>query len=214
LLDIPQSCRTFGACHAVIATAIKLLKNHLEVNMSWKNSAQRYGSVSIALHWIMAILMVGVYACIELHEVYGRTPRGAMFENWHTMLGLSILLLVVLRLGLRFVQPTPVVTPPLVNWQHKLAILMHLALYIFMLVMPVIGWVLLSAEGHKVMFFGLQLPALATADRAFADSVAEVHEVIGTLGYVLVGLHTAAALLHHYIIKDNTLLRILPRKGE
>jgi cytochrome b561 len=181
--------------------------------MNWKNSAQRYGAVSIALHWVVVVLMVGVYASIELHEVYGRTPTGAMFENWHTLLGLSILLLVVLRLGLRFVQPTPTIVPPLVNWQHKLAILTHVALLAFMLVMPVIGWVLLSAEGHDVRFFGLQLPALAAADRAFADSVAEVHEVIGTLGYFLIGLHTAAALFHHYIIKDNTLVRILPRKG-
>jgi cytochrome b561 len=102
--------------------------------------------------------------------------------------------------------------PPLVNWQHKLAILTHVALLAFMLVMPVIGWVLLSAEGHDVMFFGLQLPALASADRAFAASVAEVHEVIGTLGYFLIGLHTAAALFHHYISKDNTLTRMLPRR--
>jgi len=186
----------------------------MELDMNWKNSAQRYGTVSIVLHWVMALLMVGVYASIELHEAYGRTPTGAMFESWHTMLGLSILLLVILRLGLRFFQKTPTIQPPLVNWQHTLAILMHLALFAFMLVMPVIGWVLLSAEGHDVMFFGLQLPALAAADRGFADSVAEVHEVIGTLGYFLIGLHTAAALLHHYIVKDNTLVRMLPRAGK
>ena len=91
---------------------------------------------------------------------------------------------------------------------------MHVALLALMLVMPVIGWVLLSAEGHEVMFLGLQLPGLANADRAFADSVAEVHEVIGTLGYFLIGLHTVGALFHHYIIKDNTLVRMLPRKKQ
>lgn len=182
--------------------------------MRWKNSARRYGAVSIALHWVMAALMAGVYASIELHEVYGRTPTGAMFENWHTQLGFSILLLVVLRLGLRFAQPVPGIVPPPVNWQHVLGLLMHVALLAFMLIMPVIGWVLLSAEGHDVMFLGLQLPALAGADRAFADSVAEVHEVIGTLGYFLIGLHTAAALFHHYVIKDNTLVRILPHKNQ
>jgi superoxide oxidase len=179
--------------------------------MNWKNSTQRYGTVSLALHWVMALLMVGVYASIELHEAYGRTPTGAMFESWHTLLGLSILLLVILRLGLRLFQTTPTILPPLVNWQHKLAILMHVALLAFMLVMPMIGWVLLSAEGHDVMFFRLHLPALAAADREFADSVAEVHEVIGTLGYFLIGFHTAAALFHHYITKDNTLVRMLPQ---
>jgi cytochrome b561 len=180
--------------------------------MNWKNSPLRYGTVSITLHWVMALLMVSVYATIELHEAYGRTPTGAMFENWHTMLGFFILFLVVLRLGLRFAQATPAITPPLGNWQHKLAALMHVALYAFMLVMPVIGWVLLSAEGHDVMFLGLQLPALAATDRAYADTVAEVHEVIGTLGYYMVGLHAVAALFHHYFVKDNTLVRMLPQK--
>ncbi len=184
-----------------------------EVNMSWKNSAQRYGSVSMALHWIMALLLGGAYACIELHEAYGRTPTGAMFERWHTMLGLSILFLVVLRLGLRFVQPTPGIEPPLVNWQHKLAVFMHVALYGFMLVMPVIGWVLLSAEGHDVFFFGLQLPVLVAKDRAFANTVGEVHEWVGTLGYFMIALHTAAALFHHSFMKDNTLVRMLPVKS-
>jgi superoxide oxidase len=135
-----------------------------------------------------------------------------MFESWHSMLGLSILLLVVLRLVLRVVQPTPVIVPALVNWQHKLAVFMHVALYVFMFIMPVIGWVLLSAEGHDAIFFGLPLPALIATDRVVADKVAEVHEVIGTLGYFMIGMHTAAALFHHYVVKDNTLVRILPKK--
>lgn len=180
--------------------------------MSWKNSEQRYGTVSIALHWLMALLMVGVYACIELHEAYGRTPTAAMFERWHTMLGLAVLWLVVVRLVLRFMQPTPAIVPPMVDWQHKLAMLMHVALYAFMVVSPLIGWLMFSAEGHDVMFFGLQLPSLTERDRAFAVQVGEVHEAVGTLGYFLIGAHTAAALFHHHVVKDNTLLRMLPRR--
>lgn len=180
--------------------------------MSWKNSAQRYGAVSIGLHWLMALVMVAVYACIELHEAFGRTPTGALFETWHSWLGLTVLWLVLLRLVLRFLQPTPAITPPLVAWQHKLSLLMHVALYGFMLVMPLIGWLLLSAEGHEISFFGLPLPVLTARDRPFAEQVAEVHEAIGTLGYFMIGLHTVAALFHHYVVKDNTLLRMLPRK--
>lgn len=181
--------------------------------MAWHNTTLRYGAVSIALHWLTLVLMVAVYACIEMHEVYGRTPTGAMFENWHSMLGLAILWLTVLRLGLRFMQPVPLITPPLVRWQQLLATLMHVALLAFMLAMPVIGWVLLSAEGHAVVFFGLPLPALTAPDRAFAETVKEVHEVIGTLGYFLIGLHAAAALFHHYVVKDNTVMRMLPGKS-
>lgn len=181
--------------------------------MGWKNSAQHYGSVSIALHWVTALVMIGVYACIELHEAFGRTPTGAMFERWHSMLGLTILWLVIARLLLRWLQPTPAIVPPLVSWQHKLAVLMHLALFAFMLVMPLLGWVLLSAEGHEIVFFGLPLPALTAADRDFAEIVAEVHEEIGSFGYLLIGVHTAAALFHHYIVRDNTLVRMLPRRS-
>jgi superoxide oxidase len=184
----------------------------LETIMVWKNSAARYGSVSIALHWLMLALMACVYAFIELHEVYGRTPTGAMFENWHTLTGLAILLLVIVRLGLRLVQPVPAIMPPLARWQHTLATLVHVALLALMLVQPVIGWLLLSAEGHDIVFVGIQLPALTAPDRAFAESVAEVHEVIGTLGYLLIGMHAAAALFHHYVVKDNTLMRMLPRR--
>ncbi len=181
--------------------------------MAWKNSATRYGSVSIVLHWLMLVLLVGVYACIELHEVYGRTPTGAMFENWHTTLGFAVLVLVIGRLVLRFAQPRPATVPPLAAWQDRLATLMHFVLLGFMLVMPLIGWVLLSAEGHDVVFLGLPLPGLTPPDRAFAETVAEVHEVIGTLGYVLIALHAAAALFHHYVVKDNTLMRMLPRRS-
>lgn len=89
---------------------------------------------------------------------------------------------------------------------------MHLALYVFMLAMPLLGWLLLSAEGEPVPFFGLELPALVGPDPALADSVEELHETIGTVGYYLVGLHAAAALFHHYFQRDNTLLRMLPQR--
>lgn len=186
----------------------------LDTIMAWKNTPTRYGSVAIGLHWLTLVLLAGVYACIELYEAYEDTPTGEMFEDWHTTLGLAVLVLVVVRLTLRFVQPMPAIAPPLVQWQHRLATLMHVVLLAFMLAMPLIGWVLLSAEGHAVVFLGLPLPALTAPDRAFAETVAEVHEVIGTLGYLLIGMHAAAALFHHFVVKDNTLVRMLPGKEE
>ena len=75
-----------------------------------------------------------------------------------------------------------------------------------------VSWLLLSAEGKPVPFFGLELPALVGTDAALADSLKTLHETIGTAGYYLVGLHAAAALFHHYSIHDNTLLRMLPQR--
>lgn len=88
---------------------------------------------------------------------------------------------------------------------------MHLALYAFMIIMPLLGWLLLSAESKPVPFFGLELPAMVGADAALADSLETLHETIVAAGHYLVGLHAVAALFHHYFLHDNTLLRMLPQ---
>jgi cytochrome b561 len=180
--------------------------------MQWNSTTDRYGSLSIAMHWLMLALLVAVYACIELREFYpkGSDPREAL-KQWHFMLGLSVFALVWLRLALRVAGASPQTRPAVGLLQHRLAVAMHLALYVFMLAMPLLGWLLLSAEGKPVPFFGLQLPALVGSDPALAGSVEELHETIGTVGYYLVGLHATAALFHHYFRRDNTLLRMLPQ---
>ncbi len=181
--------------------------------MSLKNTVDRYGSLSIAMHWLTLLLLVAVYACIELREFYpkGSDPRDAL-KQWHFMLGLSVFVLVWLRLALQLWGPKPRVQPPLGLWQHRIARLMHMALYLFMVVMPLLGWLVLSAKGKTIPFFGLELPALVGADNGLADSVEDIHVTIGTIGYYLIGLHAAAALFHHYVQHDNELLRMLPQR--
>ncbi len=76
--------------------------------------------------------------------------------------------------------------------------------------MPIAGWLILSAEGDPVRFWGLELPALIGPNESLEDFLEEVHETGGTAGYVLIGLHATAALFHHYALRDNTLVRILP----
>lgn len=183
--------------------------------MNWKNTTNNYGSLSIGMHWLMLLLLVAVYACIELREFY---PRGSDLreglKTWHFMLGLGVLALVFARLAIRLASGSiPPIQPALPLWQERLAALMHLALYAFLIAMPLLGWLVLSASGKPIPFFGLQLPALVGVDKALADSLKEIHETIGTIGYYLVGLHAAAALVHHYVNRDNTLLRMLPRHG-
>lgn len=90
---------------------------------------------------------------------------------------------------------------------------MHFALYAWMIGMPLGGWLLLSASGKPIPFFGLQLPALITESKGLADLLEEVHEAGGTVGYFLVGLHSAAALFHHYVSRDDTLVRMLPESS-
>lgn len=181
--------------------------------MNWKNTTVRYGSLSIGLHWLMLLLLAAVYACIELRGYFpkGSDPREAL-KTWHFMLGLVVFVLVSLRLVARAISPVPRIEPKPPKWQDLSAKLMHLALYALMLGMPLAGWLLLSAAGKPIPFFGLQLPALIGENKPLADAIKEVHETVGTAGYFLIGLHAAAALFHHYVVGDNTLRRMLPSR--
>lgn len=177
--------------------------------------SQRYAPASIALHWLMFVLIAAVYATIELRELFpkGSDPRNLM-KTWHFMLGLSVLALVAIRVLLRLTRATPPITPAPAAWQEKLAKLGHLALYALMFAMPLAGWLILSAEGKEIPFFGLALPPLVGVDEHLAHDIEELHETVGEVGYWLIGLHAAAALFHHYLLRDNTLVRMLPsRRG-
>ncbi|MBK3868486.1 cytochrome B [Pseudomonas stutzeri] len=180
--------------------------------MTASNPLMRYGRLSIALHWLMVLLIVGVYATIELKGNFakGSEPR-ELLKQWHFMLGLTVFALVWLRLLARWLRPAP--TPVAgATWEHVLASLMHLALYALMIGLPLLGWLTLSAAGKPIPFFGLELPALIGPDEALAGDFKELHETVGVLGYWLIGLHAAAALFHQYVRRDGTLLRMLPQR--
>ena len=171
----------------------------------------RFAPLTIALHWAMLLLIAGAYSCILLRENF---PRGSDFREglkaWHFMLGLTILVLFIIRIAARVVSARPPITPPPPAWQMHLSKSVHLALYGFMVAMPLLGWTILSAEGARIPFYGLELFPLVSPDKALADQVQDLHETIGTIGYWLIGLHAAAALAHHYYVGDNTLTRMLP----
>jgi cytochrome b561 len=90
---------------------------------------------------------------------------------------------------------------------------MELAIYVFMIAMPLLGWLVLSGENQPVPLFGVQLPALMGENKALAKQLEEIHGTIGDIGYFLIGLHAAAALAHHYFHRDNTLVRMLPSRA-
>jgi cytochrome b561 len=178
--------------------------------MNLQSNTDRYGSASIWLHWFMLLLIGAVYACIELREQF---PKGSEIREalkmWHYMLGLSVFVLTWVRLLFRKTGPTPHIHSQS-RMQEALAKLVHVSLYVLMIVMPLLGWLSLSADGKAVPFFGLQLPPLLSANKDLVETFEETHEVIGTIGYVLIGVHAVAALYHHYVKHDDTLKRMLP----
>lgn len=179
--------------------------------MSNNPSPARYSGLSIALHWLMLVLFVLVYASMELKGMFpkGSAPR-ELFKQAHFAFGILIFALVWLRLIGRLIGPTPAITPTPPVWQTRLAHLAHLALYLMMICMPLVGWLILNAEGKAVPFFGMELPLLIQPDHDLAENLEEVHEAGASLGYLLIGVHAAAAVFHHHFVRDNTLLRMLP----
>ncbi len=171
---------------------------------------ERYGRLSIILHWVTLALLIGVYACIELREMYprGSEPREVL-KMWHFMLGLTVFFLVWVRLTARLLGSTPPIVPAAPKWQLMIANIVELALYALMIVLPLLGWLTLSADGDAIPFFGLELPALVGENKPLAERMEEIHKTLATIGYFLIGLHGAAALFHHYVQRDNTLKRMM-----
>jgi cytochrome b561 len=182
--------------------------------MQWLNNRERYGTLSIIMHWFMLLLMAGVYACADLREIF---PKGSDLREgmkvWHNMLGLLVFALVWLRLAMLLPGARPVDDSPSPQWQKRMANLMHVALYALMIGLPLTGWLVLSASGKPIPFFGLDLPSLMDPDKSVARLAKGIHEFGGSVGYALICLHATAALFHHYVTRDNTLVRMLLRRG-
>lgn len=172
----------------------------------------QYAPLTIGLHWLMLFLFVAVYACIELRVLFAKgTDAREGLKAAHFMLGLLVLAMAGLRIAVRLRHRAPPIEPVPPRWQNRAAQGMHLLLYVWMLCMPLAGWLLLSAEGKPIPFFGLEMPALMAKDKATASVIKEWHEFAGRAGYALIGLHALVAMLHHFVKHDNTLARMLPR---
>ena len=179
--------------------------------MESNQAGGRYSRLMIALHWGMLILLVALVACMELRELFpkGSPPREAM-KAWHYSLGLLVFGLALMRLGIRLFSPVPPIVPAPPLWQRRAAGLVQAGMYAVMLAMPLVGWLLLSAGGDAAPFFAYRLPALIAENVDLAETLEEIHESGATLAYILVGVHTLAALYHHYFLRDSTLRRMLP----
>lgn len=179
--------------------------------MAEYSPSERYARSLAVLHWLMAALVIGLIVLIEVREFIPKeNPLRAEFKTLHFSLGLTVLAFLLVRLGVRVTTTAPPIVPKPAAWQTGLSHLMHLALYAMMLGLPILGWVALSALGKDISLFGLPLPALVTENREFGHDLEELHKELGEVMMYLIGLHAAAALFHHAVVKDNTLVRMLP----
>ncbi|MBT5031052.1 MAG: cytochrome b [Proteobacteria bacterium] len=176
------------------------------------DTLNRYKPTSINLHWLTLFLMAAIYASIELHEIIPRgNPLRQATEDWHIYLGFSLIPIVLYRLFYILISPIPPITPPPPQWQATVTKLMKIYLYVLMLGMPLLGWIYLSADGDAINVWSLPLPAITPQSEGLAEFAEEAHEILGLSGYLFIPVHAFAAIYHHFLIKDNTLSRMLPK---
>ena len=181
--------------------------------MSIKNTREQWGTVSKVLHWLVVLLIL-LMAWIGLRM--GDMPNGPdkiASYALHKSVGITILMLVLLRIGWRWYAGAPDGVPGTPRWQERIASLTHLALYALLLAMPLSGWILNSASGFPLQWFGLvNLPAIAGKDHDLHELAEDIHEWLFWAMVTLVVVHAAAAFYHHLFVRDPAPTRMLPAR--
>lgn len=179
-----------------------------------ENTEDRYGAVAIVLHWSMALLMIALTALglymAALPDVGFNTKKITLIL-YHKEFGLLAFTLFVLRLGWRITQALPKLAEHLPDWQMIAARFVHLCFYGLMFALPMTGWLMSSAAGIPVAFFGLfTLPDLVHHNDDLFATFIGIHQWLGYALVLLIVVHMGAALLHHFVFKDDTLRKMLP----
>jgi len=179
--------------------------------MQVRNSPECYGAVPKAFHWLTVILVIVGWLLGQFGDDLPRAMHApALFT--HISAGIVVLLLLVARLGWRFVDPPP---PPEKTAFGSVAEvgarIVHVALYTLLVAVPVMGILVQFARGNALPIFGLfEIAPPWVRDRAFARSLLGVHELVANSLVILAMLHGAVALVHHFVLGDRTLRRMLP----
>ena len=182
--------------------------------MSLKNTTDRWGGISQLLHWTIAILIVLIGIVGLVMGELPRSPKYFWVYSAHKSLGLTVLALVLVRIGWRLYAGAPRPVPGTPRLQALLASATHGAIYLLILALPLSGWIYDSANALRPFrWFGLvEVPKLVAPDEALAASAHGAHEWLFWLLMALVAGHAGAALYHHFIQRDATLARMLPRR--
>lgn len=174
--------------------------------------SQHYTRTAKTLHWTLAILIFGLLGLGFYMHGLAISPAKLKYYSWHKWAGVTAFLLAVIRLLWRAGHRAPAL-PQGMPAVHRLAAHVgHLVLYTLMFAIPLSGWVMSSAKGFQTVWFGvLPLPNLVARDRALGDLLLNVHLTLNIVLIVVLIGHAAAALKHHFIDRDDILIRMLPR---
>lgn len=175
------------------------------------NQALGYTRTAVLLHWLTALAILCAFPLgVYMHELQ-LSPRKLQLYSYHKWIGITVLLLALLRLLWRLFHRPPPLLAGMPRWQEAAAHGMHHLLYLLLLAVPLSGWLMSSALGISVVWLGvIPLPDLIGKDKQLGEALKEVHKTLNLTMLLLVLIHAAAALQHHWFERDGTLQRMLP----
>lgn len=174
----------------------------------------RYTNTAIALHWLVALLIFAAFPLgMYMHDL-PLSPTKLQLYSYHKWMGMTVLLLAVLRVVWRATHTPPALPDSFPRWQQIASHATHQFLYVLIFVVPISGWLMSSAKGFKTVWFGvLPLPDLVAKNKALGDMLSSVHASLNYILLVLVLLHIAAVIKHRFIDRNDVMYRMLPTGG-
>ena len=176
-----------------------------------RNTEKTYGWVAIALHWLTALGVFGLFPLgLYMTDLTYYDPLYKTLPYIHKSIGVVLFIVILLRIAWRIANPCPWPLPTHAPWERALAKLTHALIYWLLVLVPIAGYLISTADGRPVEVFGLfAVPATITAIPEQEDVAGIVHLGLAIALLALVGLHIAGAIKHHLIDRDTTLLRML-----
>lgn len=184
--------------------------------MILKNTDTSYGTPAIAMHWIAALAIIGLFALglwmVELDYYHAWYKKG---PDLHRSIGIVLAVLMVMRMIWRWINPKPKDLDESAPTLNRLAHWIHLGLYALTFAILITGYLISTAEGQGISVFGaFELPATIVGGKEQADMAGQIHLVLAVTLISLAALHALAALKHHFIDRDNTLRRMMNSSPE
>jgi cytochrome b561 len=181
-----------------------------------KPTRDHYTTTAIALHWLIALLLLGQFAFgLMLEDIPRGTPERGLYVNLHKSSGIVIGLLIVLRIAWRLSHRPPPLPAAMPAWQRLAARFSHAALYLCMLALPLSGYLASNFSKHGIKFFNIvRLPPWGPDDKTLYAFFNSTHHVAALLLALFVGVHVLAVVKHMLIDHDGLLWRMWPRRTE